>query len=439
MNKISLISLGCSKNQVDAERMLAVLAKDGFALTADLSEADAVIVNTCGFIESARAEAIENILEVAELKKEGKLKAVIVSGCMAERYRDEIKREMPEVDAILGIGSIEEISKACKAALCGDDFKSFLPKEGCARGGERILQTPPYTAYLKIADGCDNRCAFCAIPSIRGNFISRPIEELVAEAQKLCESGVSEITLVAQDTTRYGEDIYGKPMLAELLTKLCEVDFKWIRVLYSYADRITENLVSVIKNEPKIVKYLDIPIQHLSDAVLKRMNRRDTYDKISVQVKNLRREVPGIILRTTVMVGFPGETEEDFALLCERLEELSFDRLGVFAFSSEEGTPAEKIEDNLSQEEKNRRAEIVMEAAARRMEEKNAKQVGKSKTVLVEGFDKAAECYFGRSADDAPEVDGKVFLFCKNGAYSGQYREVLITEVCDCDLVGTAE
>lgn len=441
--KVSCISLGCSKNQVDAEVMLRTLIDDAenrFTLWNEPEGSDVVLVNTCGFIESAKAEAIENILEMAQLKKEGKLRGIVVSGCLAERYREELLGEIPEVDAIIGVGTMDKIAEAVLSAA-GEEHKAayacFDVKEKGGLGGKRVLSTPSYTAYLKIADGCDNRCAYCAIPSIRGRFRSRPMEDLILEAKELVASGVTELTLIAQDTTRYGVDLYGEPKLAALLRELCKIEgLRWIRTLYSYIDHLTDELIETVAAEEKVVKYFDLPIQHGSDRMLKLMNRRDTRAGILDTVNRLRDRIPGVTLRTTLIVGFPGETKEDFNELCELVKRVKFDRLGVFTFSAEEGTPAAEMEDNVPQKTKERRQEIIMLEQTAIADRKNQAKIGKVVTVLCEGFDKYAECYFGRSEADAPEVDGKIFFRAETAPMAGEYIQVRIDDVLDYDLFG---
>lgn len=435
---VSMISLGCSKNQIDAEHILADLKRDGFRLSGDVSESDAVIINTCGFIQAAKEEAIENILEMAELKKEGTIKAIVVTGCLAERYRDEIIQEIPEVDAVLGIGSNQKIGEAVRAAVeARQTTLDFGSKEALALDGERLLTTLPYYAYLKIAEGCDNCCAYCAIPQIRGRFRSRTMEDVVAEAERLAADGVKELILVAQDTTRYGEDIYGSYKLAELLKRLVKIEgLRWIRTLYCYPDKITDELLEVIASEKKICSYLDIPLQHCSGEVLRAMNRSMDRDSLAALMAHIREMVPGVTLRTTMMVGFPGETEEQFEELCDFVEEIRFDRLGCFAFSPEEGTPAAGMEEQIDEEEKSRREEILMQQQALIMEQLNQQKVGKNLSVIVEGFDKYGECYFGRSEADAPEIDGKIFFTSPDSLAMGDFVKVKITDVMDYDLIG---
>ena len=435
--KVSMISLGCSKNQVDAEHLLAALAQNGFTLCGDVSESDVVIINTCGFIQSAKEEAIENILEMAALKKEGTIKGIVVTGCLAERYRDEIVKEMDEVDVVLGIGSNDKICEAVEKAAAGSRMTAYGEKESLCLSGERVLTTLPFYAYLKIAEGCDNCCTYCAIPQIRGRFRSRPMDELVKEAEWLASQGVKELVVVAQDTTRYGEDLYGEYKLAELLKKLCRIDgLRWIRTLYCYPDKITEELIDVIAAEEKLVKYLDIPIQHCEEAVLRSMNRPMDRASLTALMKKLRSRIPGLTLRTTVMVGFPGETEEQFTALSEFIEEVRFDRLGCFAFSAEEGTVAADMDGQIDEDVKKRREEVIMTQQSIIMEQLNREKIGERLLCVVEGFDRYGECYFGRTEADAPDVDGKVFFTSEDSLKMGDFVKVRVNEVMDYDLVG---
>ena len=437
--KVGFVSLGCPKNQLDTEVMLRELYEAGFEIVSDETEADIIVINTCGFIESAKKEAIDNIIDVGWLKKNHTLHGIVVTGCLAERYRDEIFTELPEVDAILGVGSIHEIVKAVSEVAEGRKFSSYADKNTVRLGGDRILTTPDYTAYLKIAEGCDNRCTYCAIPSIRGKFRSRPIEDIIAEAKELAESGeLKELCLVAQDTTRYGEDLYGKYSLAELLDRLCkETDIPWIRILYCYPDKITDELIEVMKNNDRIVKYIDIPVQHISDRVLKRMNRHGDGALIRDVFARLRAAMPDITLRTTAIVGFPGETDEDFAELCEFIKEIKFDHFGAFTYSREEGTPAYSFDEQIDEQVKQDRYDIIMGLQLDINEEKNKERLGRVIDVLVEEYDPVSEAFFGRSAADAPEIDGKVYFRAKrDAAQSGDIVKVKITEVCDYDLVG---
>ena len=437
--RVGMVSLGCAKNQIDAERMLFTLRQEGFELVADAALADVVIINTCGFIESAKQEAIDTILEFCTLKQEGRIKAVICTGCLAERYRDEVMKEIPELDAVVGIGRNSEIAEIIRDIYAGSEaLCAFGDKESLDLEGGRIVSTQPFTAYLKIAEGCDNCCTFCAIPLIRGRFRSRRQEDILAEARWLAASGVTEIVVIAQDTTRYGEDIYGEPRLAELLRELCRIDgIRWIRTLYAYPERITDGLLDVIASEDKLVKYLDIPIQHCSAEILRRMNRSGSRDGLEALIKKIRERIPGIVLRTTVMTGFPGETEEQFTELCQFVKDMKFERLGCFACSAEEGTPAADFEDQVPIKIKEKRSEIIMEEQMFISDRFNESMIGRELEVVTEGFDRYAECWFGRSAMDAPEIDGKVFFESDRKLAEGEYVTVRIDDVMDYDLIGT--
>ncbi len=436
--KVGMVSLGCSKNQVDSEIMLALLKKAGYQLCTDAGLCDVVIINTCGFILDAKRESIENILEFCTLKKEGRIKLVVVTGCLAERYKDEIACEIPEADVILGIGSAKDIVSAIQRGLKGETVREFDDKKNLLLNGDRVISNLPFYAYLKISDGCDNCCTYCAIPSIRGRFHSRTIEDIVAEAEHFAQNGVKELVVVAQDTTRYGEDIYGEDKLPELLNKLCEIkEVKWIRLLYCYPERITDELIETVKNQEKIVKYFDIPIQHVSDNVLSRMNRRSSETSIRKLMKKLRAEIPNVVLRTTLIAGFPGESKKDFAKLCEFVKETNFERLGCFAYSAEEGTPAADFEDQIDEDVKKHRAEVIMDQQYLSAEKFNRKMIGKEIEVVVEGFDKYATCYFGRSYADAPDIDPKVFFSAKRGLSTGDFVKVHIDDFMEYDLLGT--
>lgn len=435
--KVSMVALGCSKNQIDGEMMLASLQKAGYALVREPGESDVVVVNTCGFIQSAKEEAIENILELATLKQEGTIKAILVTGCLAERYREEILTEIPEVDAVVGIGANGSICEIVAEVLQGKQVSRFGEKEDLPMEGDRVLTTLPYYAYLKIAEGCDNCCSYCAIPSIRGRFRSRPIESLVEEAKWLAEQGVRELILIAQDTTRYGEDLYGCYALPKLLRALLEIEsFRWIRILYCYPDKITDELLTLMRDEPRIARYLDIPLQHCDGEVLRAMNRPMDRASITELIAHIRATVPGITLRTTLIAGFPGETEEQFAELSEFVQETRFERLGCFRYSPEEGTVAADLPDQIPEEIKEKREEIIMEQQATIMAEENEKKIGQKILVVVEGFDRYGECYIGRSEADAPEIDGNIFFTADRQLQMGEFVKVKITEVLDYDLVG---
>lgn len=434
---VSLASLGCSKNQIDAEIMLAKLALAGYEYTADEDEADVVIVNTCAFIEDAKTESIDVILDIARLKQEGKLKLLVVTGCMAERYREQILQEMPEVDVVVGIGSNADIAEIITNALdkggrvCRYDDKELLPLSG-----PRFIATPHYMAYIKIAEGCDNRCTYCAIPGIRGRYRSRTLSDIVGEASMLAQRGVKELVLIAQDTTRWGEDI-GKERLADLLERLCRIDgIKWIRVLYAYPEKIDDRLISVIKDNPKIVKYIDIPLQHSEDKILRRMNRRTTKSDIISLISKLRRSIPGIVLRTTILTGFPSETDQDFENLLQFIKEMKFDRLGCFAYSQEEGTPAADFDDQIDEDTKVHRQELVMQIQQEISDKINEEIIGQEREVLVEGYDAYIRMWYGRSEAEAPEVDGKIFFRCAKEIEPGEFITVKIIDTTEGDLVG---
>ena len=443
--KIGFVSLGCPKNQLDTEVMLHELMAAGYEVTPEETEADVVIINTCAFIESAKQEAIDNILDIAWLKEHHTLKAIVVTGCLAERYRDQIFEEMPEVDAILGVGSIHNIVEAVEAVTVKrkkgskKKYSSYLKNDEVKLGGDRVLTTPDYSAYIKIAEGCDNKCAYCAIPGIRGRFRSREMDDIIAEAKQLEALGVKELNVVAQDVTRYGLDIYGDYKLAALLRKITEeTSIPWIRLLYCYPDKITDELIAEMRDNPRILKYIDLPIQHISDHMLKAMNRHGDSAMIKSVIAKLRKEIPDIMIRTTFIVGFPGETEEDFTELCEFVKETKFDRAGVFTYSREEDTPAYDFPDQIDEQVKIDRQDILMREQLEINEKNNEKMVGKTITVLCEDFDPVSEAHFGRSANDAPEIDGKVYFKSEMRIAPGSFVEVKVREVVDYDLYGFA-
>ncbi len=437
MSKVGMVSLGCPKNQMDAELMLASLHKAGFELTADAALADVVIVNTCGFIEDAKREAIENILEFAQLKKEGQIQKIIVTGCLAQRYQEELCRELPECDAVLGLGANHTIADVVNGVLA-DQTVSRFPELACWQlDGDRVQTTPEFFAYLRVGDGCNNCCTYCAIPHIRGRLRSRSTDAVVEEARSLAENGVRELILVAQDTTLYGAEEDGVSRLPELLNRLCEIEgLRWIRLLYCYPEHITEELLDVMAAQEKVVKYMDIPIQHASGKVLKAMNRPGDRDSLSALMAHIRDRVPHIVLRTTVMTGFPGETEEDFEQLCEFIKDVRFERLGCFAFSAEEGTAAATMADQVPEKVRAERRDVVMELQTRLSEAALQAQVGQTVEVLVESFDRYAECWFGRTAGDAPDIDGKVFFTTREPVRPGEFVQVKVTDYMDWDLVG---
>ncbi len=438
--KVGFVSLGCPKNLMNTERMLALLAAEGFEIVAEDVEADVMVINTCAFIESAKTEAIDSILDIAWLKEHHTLKGIVVAGCLPQRYGDEILKELPEVNCILGTGSVEKICEAVRAAYHGTSYRAFDDIDIASFGGERVVTTPEHFAYLQISEGCDNCCTYCVIPSIRGKFRSRPMSELVEEATELAELGIKELCLIAQDTTRYGEDLYGTYALDSLISELSQIEgIEWIRLLYCYPDRITDSLIEEIANNPKVVKYIDMPIQHINDDILKRMNRRSDKAQILDVIEKLRTRIPGIILRTTVIVGFPGETAAQFEELRKFLKEIRFERLGVFPYSREEGTPAYDFPNQVSQKVKEQRHDMIMEQQERIHNECNEAFLGKTLQVLCEGYDPVSESFFGRSYADAYDIDGKIFFSSSKNVREGQFINVTITEVMDYDLVGKAK
>ena len=438
--KIGFVSLGCPKNQLDTEVMLHELMEAGYEITPDETEADVVVINTCAFIESAKKEAIDNILDIAWLKENNGLRGIIVTGCLTERYRESVMQEMPEIDAVLGVGSIHDIVDAVRSIERGErGYASFKSADEVALGGDRVLTTPTFWTYLKIAEGCDNRCAYCAIPYIRGKFRSRPMDELVKEAKHLEALGAVEINIIAQDITRYGVDLYGKYSLAPLLRALTDAtESVRFRLLYCYPDKVTDELIAEIRDNDRVIKYIDMPLQHISDRMLKAMNRHGDGAMIRTVIEKLRREIPDITLRTTFITGFPGESEEDFTELCEFVKETRFDRLGVFPYSREEGTPAYDFADQIDEQLKQDRADIIMQAQLRISEEKNEAMVGKRIRVLVEDYDTVSKTHFGRSDADAPEIDGKVYFSAPYRISGGSTLLVEIKEVLDYDLFGVA-
>lgn len=435
--KVGMVSLGCSKNLVDSERMLYKLRQRGYQLVTEPGLADVAVVNTCGFIQSAKEEAIETIIELGKLKNDGTLKKIIVTGCLSERYKEETAELFPEADAVVGIGDNKDIVDILDKVLADERVIHFAPKLDAELTGERIISTLPFFAYLKIAEGCSNCCTYCAIPQIRGKFRSVPIEDVLDEAHWLADNGVTEIVVIAQDTTRYGEDLYGKSMLPELLRSLARIDgLKWIRVLYCYPERITDELLDAIADEEKIVKYLDIPIQHCNEEVLKRMNRHGSYEELKGLMKKIRNRIPDVILRTTLITGFPGETEEQFTELSEFVQEMKFDRLGCFPYSQEEGTKASEFEGQLDDDVKFHRAEMIMQQQMLISAKNNKSLLGKQLEAVVEGFDQYGECYFGRTKADAPDIDGKIFFMSERHLNIGDYVRIEIVDTLDYDLIG---
>lgn len=439
--KVGMISLGCPKNQVDAEHMLAMMDAEGWEIVDYVDGCDVVIVNTCGFIDDAKKEAIENILDMVELKKEGVISKIIVTGCLAQRYKDEIVKEIPEVDAVVGIGANGDITKTVEEVMSGvDTIEKYPPQCELPLEGQRILTTPQYWAYLKIGEGCSNRCTYCTIPSIRGNMRSRSMENIIDEAKQLAELGVKELILIAQDTTSYGLDLYGELKLPELLNELCKINsIEWIRLLYCYPDRITDELIETMKNQEKIVNYIDLPLQHADDKILKAMNRRGDQALIRSVISKLRSEIPDVVIRTTFIVGFPGEGEEEFETLAEFVNEIEFDRLGVFTFSPQEGTPAYDMDNQVEDDVKTRRGEVIMQDQYSIMEEKNNEKIGKTYKVVVEDYDGYSDSYTGRTYMDAPEIDGLVKFTSHKDLDIGDFVDVEIFDIEDYDLIGEAK
>ena len=437
--KVGMVSLGCAKNLVNGEQMLHFLREAGYEISADLAETEVLIVNTCAFIESAKQEAIDNILEFAELKKEGRLKKLLVTGCLSQRYGEEILRELPEVDGVLGTGSYDEIVPAVRAAMRGETPRLFGDISGPVSEAAREVTTGPGWAYLKIAEGCDNRCSYCVIPSIRGRYRSRPLENVVREAEALAKLGVKELIVVAQDITRYGTDLNGgKPLLSELIRRLAKIEgVHWIRLHYLYPDLIDDELIDTVAAEPKVVKYLDIPIQHINDGILKKMNRRGTGAELEALFGKLRQRIPGLVLRTSLITGLPGEGEAEFEELCAFLRRAKLERAGIFAYSPEEGTPAFKM-DRPDSETASHRADLAVDIQSDIMDEFNGTRLDTVQEVLVEGYDRFAECWYGRTYADSPEVDGKIF-FTGGKPRAGEFIRVRVTDTLEGDLVGEAE
>ena len=437
--KVAFVSLGCAKNLVNTEQMMALCRQAGHIVTGDPEGADVAVLNTCGFIESAKSEAIDNILELAQLKDQRKLKKLLVAGCLSQRYPDDIRAELPEVDGMLGTGSYSDVVAAVEELMEGEKAEHFGNIHRTYEDGERIVTTPPYTAYLKIAEGCSNGCAFCIIPKLRGRYRSRTIASLVAEAKKLAASGVKELIVIAQDITRYGLDLEEKATLAQLLKELCRLDFHWIRLHYLYPEAVTDELIQVIASEPKILHYLDIPIQHCNDNILKAMRRRNTKAEIRALFAKLRAAMPDVVIRTSLICGLPGEGEEEFEELCAFLREEKIQRAGVFQFSPEEGTLAAAMEDQVDGEVAARRVELVVDLQSRIMDSYNEERLGTVMEVLCEGFDSQAGCYVGRTYADSVDIDGHVYFTAAGLVPAGEFVKVRITGVSDGDLTGEIE
>ena len=437
--KVAFISLGCAKNLVNTEQMMALTRDAGYELVSDPEGADVAVLNTCGFIDSAKSEAIQNILELAALKDAGKLGKLLVAGCLSQRYQDELEQEMPEVDGVLGTGSYTDIVSALEEVTAGGHPRRFGDIDHTEEDGARVVSTPPYTAYLKIAEGCDNRCSYCIIPYLRGRYRSRSMESLLAEAKALADRGVQELIVIAQDITRYGTDLYGRRRLGDLLTELCRLPFHWVRLHYLYPDEVDDDLIDVIAREHKILKYIDIPLQHINDGILKAMNRRSTKAEIIALLNKLRQRLPGLVLRTSLICGLPGEGEAEFEELCEFLQDAGIERAGIFQFSPEEGTPAAVMEHQVEPEVAARRVELLVELQSRVMDAYNESRLGETLEVLCEGFDPDMGCYAGRSYADSPDVDGRVFFTAAGLVPAGTFVNVRITGTSDGDLTGEIE
>ena len=436
--KIGFVSLGCPKNRCDTEVMLKELVDAGYEITPEETDADIIVINTCAFIESAKREAIDNILDIAWLKKNHNLKGIIVTGCLTERYREERLKEFPEVDAVLGVGSIHNIAEAVREVEAGRRYASFEDKNEVRLGGDRVLSTPEYTAYIKIAEGCNNRCTYCAIPSIRGKMRSRDMDSIISEAKDLEAIGVKELCVVAQDTTAYGIDLYGRYALPELLQRLVdETGIEWIRILYCYPDKITDELIDVMKRNDRILNYIDMPLQHISDPILKKMNRRGDSACIRSVIKKLRDNLPGVIIRTTFIVGFPGETQKDYNELLYFIKQTKFERAGVFPYSREEGTPAYDFTPRVPEQKKQNRADTLMDIQLDVSSLFLKSLLGKTVKVLCEEFDPVSEVHFGRSYADAPDIDGKVYFRSPKRVAPGTFVNVKIEEMLDYDVIGT--
>lgn len=433
--KVGMISLGCPKNQVDGEMMLEKLNKADFTIVQSIEDADVVIINTCGFIEDAKREAIETILEVAEYKNAGLISAIVVTGCLAERYQDEILTEIPEVDSVIGIGADRDIVKVCQKAMLGIQTSYFPKKDLLELDGNRMLSTPPHWAYLKISDGCDNKCSYCAIPLIRGGYIERPMESIIDEAKQLAEKGVKELIIIAQDTTKYGLQLYGEYRLAKLLKQLVKINsIEWIRLFYCYPDRVTDELIDVIASEEKICSYIDIPLQHCNKEILKSMNRNGSFESLKELLLKMKNKIPNLSLRTTFMVGFPDESDEQFEELCKFIKEVKFDKMGCFTYSPEEDTPAFDFENQIDDDIKKRRAEVIMDIQYSITEEANKARIGNIYKTIIDSFEDGH--YIGRSYLDSPEIDSGIIINSDRELVVGEFVDVKITDYDGYDLIG---
>lgn len=437
--KVAFISLGCAKNLVNTEQMMALCREAGYEITGDPENSDVAVLNTCGFIDSAKSEAIENILELAELKKQGKLKKLLVTGCLTQRYLEDIRTELPEVDGMLGTGSYTDVVKAVDELMEGEHAEHFGDIHRTYEDGERIVTTPPYTAYLKIAEGCSNGCAFCIIPKLRGRYRSRSMDSLLEEAKKLADRGVQELIVIAQDITRYGMDLNDGSTLAKLLEELCKLPFHWIRLHYLYPEAVTDELIDTMVHHKKILRYLDIPIQHCNDRILKEQRRRSTKEQIETLFDKLRAAMPDIVIRTSLICGLPGETDEEFEELCEFLNKQRIQRAGVFQYSPEEGTLAAAMPDQVDPEVAQRRVELVVDLQSRIMDAYNEERLGTVMEVLCEGFDRNEGCYVGRTYADSVDIDGRVLFTAAGVVPAGTFVNVRITNTAEGDLFGEIE
>ena len=437
--KVAFVSLGCAKNLVNTEQMMALCRQAGHLVTGDPDGADVAVLNTCGFIESAKSEAIDNILELAQLKDAGKLKKLLVTGCLTQRYPEDIRQELPEVDGMLGTGSYTDVVSAVEELMEGEKAEHFGDIHRTYEDGERLVTTPPYTAYLKIAEGCSNGCGFCIIPKLRGRYRSRSMEAVLEEARKLADSGVKELIVIAQDITRYGLDFKDGTTLAKLLKELCKLPFHWIRLHYLYPEAVTDELIQVVATEPKILHYLDIPIQHCNDGILKAMRRRNTKAEVVELFAKLRTAMPDVVIRTSLICGLPGEGEEEFEELCDFLREQKIQRAGVFQFSPEEGTLAAAMDDQVDPEVAERRVELVVDLQSRVMDAYNEERLGTVMEVLCEGFDSNEGCFAGRTYADSVDIDGRVLFTASGVIPAGEFVSVRITGVSDGDLIGEIE
>lgn len=437
--KVSFISLGCDKNRVNTEQMMALCLQAGLTVQEDVNGSDVVVINTCGFIDSAKTEAIETILSAAELKAAGEVKKILVTGCLSQRYRDEIMTELPEIDGMMGTADYGNIVTAVEQVMAGEECAHFSSINGAVEELPRVLSTPRYYAYLRIAEGCSNRCAYCVIPKLRGDYRSRPMEDILTEARALAADGVKECIVIAQDITRYGVDLYHEKKLPELLRELCKLDFHWIRLHYLYPDAISDALIDTIASEPKICKYIDMPIQHCNDTILKAMRRRETHAGLRALMEKLRARIPGVVLRTSLITGLPYEDETAFDELCQFLRETRIERAGVFPYSPEEGTAAAEMPDRVDTAEAERRAELVVDVQSRIMDDFNESRMGDLAEVLCEGFDAQSMQYIGRSYAESPDIDGHIYFTSERDVDPGDFVTVRVTGAMDGELVGERE